>query len=240
MRRRFACARIALGMILALLGWTTAPALAAPAPLAGPPKWVIASVAGPSYFKPNSSGDLYVVTATNVGGEATSGLVTIEDSLEGQAEVTRVVGEKAPHFGFYGDAFTLQPLSCPSSQELEGEVSEKSKVVKGLSSTSNITVGLRVSGNKVPSGTTVAKVLSESEVELSAAIEGSGSATIQETLIFTPPSFSPSIKCTYSGKVDVGDILTFAVKVKVNVTASEGELLGLTSSPIRLAEGISS
>src|SRR5438105_4855548 len=104
MRRRFACARIALGMTLALLGWTTAPALGAPS--AGPPKWVITSVAGPTYFKPNSSGDLYVVTATNVGGEATSGLITIEDSLGAKAEATRVVGRELLQEFLGGDAFT--------------------------------------------------------------------------------------------------------------------------------------
>jgi hypothetical protein len=68
-------------------------------------------------------------------------------------------------------------------RELEGEVTEKSKVVK-LASTANITVGLGVSGNKVRSGTTVAKVLSETEIELSVAIEGSGSATVKQTLAF--------------------------------------------------------
>jgi hypothetical protein len=91
-----------VGALLALSAWMTAPALAAPS--AGPARWVITSVAGPAHFKPASSIDLYAVSATNVGGEATSGTVTITDHLHGGAEVSSVEREE--------DAFTLKPLTC--------------------------------------------------------------------------------------------------------------------------------
>src|ERR1700732_4441399 len=55
---------------------------------AGPPSWVITSVAGPANFKPASVGDEYLVTATNVGGESTSGPVSITGAIHGEAEAT--------------------------------------------------------------------------------------------------------------------------------------------------------
>jgi hypothetical protein len=66
----------------------------------------------------------------------------------------------------------------------EGEVTENSPIVKGLSSTNGI-----VPGSTVTSATityqTVAKVNSEHEVELSSAVGGAGSATVREELTFT-------------------------------------------------------
>ena len=113
MTRRLARRAVPMGALLAILGWTTPTALAAPS--AGPPQWAITSVAAPAHFKPGDEGDLYVVTATNVGGAATNGeTITIEDSLHGEAEATEVVGEEKPGFGIYGDAFTRNPLICTS------------------------------------------------------------------------------------------------------------------------------
>ena len=68
--------------------------------------------------------------------------------------------------------------------EREGEVTEKSTVVKGLSSTAGIFVNAGVSGTKIESGTFVNKVINEHEVELSKAVEGGGSATVKEKLTF--------------------------------------------------------
>ena len=114
MRRRPARQAVLMGALLAMLGWTTPTALAAPS--AGPPQWAITSVAAPAHFKPGDKGDLYVVTATNVGGAATNGeTITIEDSLHGEAEATQAVGTQTPGFGIYGDAFTGSPLSCALS-----------------------------------------------------------------------------------------------------------------------------
>ena len=224
MTRRYARRAVLLGALLAVLARTTSTALAT-APAAGPPQWAITSVAGPAHFKPNSSEDLYVVSATNVGGVATSGPITIEDSLHGKAVATAV--------------------------ERKGEVTEKSTIVKGLSSTTGIFAGGIVSGTKVAPETVVSRVFGEHELELSNPIEGAGSATLKENLTFagvldsTSEEFgaygdaftrhplscalsSPSsIKCAYAGRVDVGDVLTFAIKV--NVTASEGEQIKNTA-----------
>jgi hypothetical protein len=82
---------------------------------AGPPQWAITSVAGPAYFKPASSGDLYIITATNVGGESTSGPVSITDTLPVGVEATAVVDSFTGSEGNYGEAFTGSPLSCAVS-----------------------------------------------------------------------------------------------------------------------------
>lgn len=89
---------------------SSSPAFAASS--AGPPQWAITSIAGPAYFKPASAGDVYIVTATNVGGEPTSGPVTITDHLNGHAVATAVLDSTTAEAGIYGDAFTHNPLSC--------------------------------------------------------------------------------------------------------------------------------
>jgi Tol biopolymer transport system component len=77
--------------------------------------------------------------------------------------------------------FTATPAK---SEELEGEVTEKSKTVKRLTSTNGLT-NLSVSGTMIKAGTTVAKVINATELELSSEVEGSGTATVKETLTFT-------------------------------------------------------
>jgi hypothetical protein len=109
--RRLCHTTLLVGTVTALLGWAVAaPALASSS--AGPARWAITSVAGPAYFKPASSGDIYIVTATNVGGESTSGPVSITDTLHGNAHATAVLDSPEAEGGFYGDAFTKSPLSC--------------------------------------------------------------------------------------------------------------------------------
>ena len=108
MRRCF----LTLGVLVAVAALPIVPsALAAGS---GPPQWVITSVSGPANFPPASSGDQYVVTATNVGGEATSGPVTIEDLLPASGvEVTGIVDSPEGEKG-NGEAFRQASLSCPS------------------------------------------------------------------------------------------------------------------------------
>jgi hypothetical protein len=121
-QRGRACASIALGVLVAVAASLLLAQTAAAASSAGPPRWTITSVAGPTYFKPSSSGE-YLVTATNVGGEPTSGPVTITDTLGTGVEATRVVASTTPEEGIYGDAFTGKPLACtlaaPSSVACE-------------------------------------------------------------------------------------------------------------------------
>jgi Domain of unknown function DUF11 len=146
-RRHYHTTALLLGITAASLGWVTASALAT-VTSAGPARWAITSVAGPAHFKPASSGDLYVVTATNVGGQATEGPVTITDALHEGAEATAVVDSFTEAEGDYGEAFTGSPLSC----------------------------------------------------------------------ILSPTS----VVCSYAGRVDPGDTVTFAIKV--NVTAAAGHV----------------
>ena len=150
---------IVLGAVLALVAWMTAPALAAPS--AGPAKWVITSVAAPAHFKPGDEKDLYIVSATNVGGEPTSGEpITIKDSLEGNAKATAVADKFSEGEGTYGDAFAAPAFT-------------------------------------------------------------------HEPHCTQPPS---PIECTYAGKVDPGDALTFAIRLKVSPLASLGETVSNTAT----------
>jgi hypothetical protein len=114
--RQSHCATLLLGILAALLAVSAAPAPAvATTTSAGPAQWAISSVAGPAHFKPASSGDLFVVTATNVGGESTSGPITITDTVHGEVEATAVLGSFTETEGSYGEAFTNSPLSCTVS-----------------------------------------------------------------------------------------------------------------------------
>ena len=110
MTSRLAIHATLLGALVALLAWTAPPALAANS--AGPPRWFITSVSGPTYFRPASENDVYIVTATNVGGESTSGPVTITDTLPAGVTATKAPFDSGPEGG---EAFTETPLDCPSS-----------------------------------------------------------------------------------------------------------------------------
>jgi ABC-type phosphate transport system substrate-binding protein len=92
------------------------------------------------------------------------------------------LGSKYPICGI---TFDLVYEKEDGLESLEPEVTEKSKVVKGLISTKNILVGGPVAGAKIPVGTTVAKIVSETEVELSAAVEGAGTAAVKESVQFS-------------------------------------------------------
>jgi len=94
--------------VAALYAWAVAPALAAGS--SGPPRWLITSVSGPTNFASSGTGDQYVVTATNVGGEATSGLVTIEDSLPVTGVAATAIDDSSSTGS--GEAFKQEPLSC--------------------------------------------------------------------------------------------------------------------------------
>lgn len=65
-----------------------------------------------------------------------------------------------------------------------GEITEGSAIVTNLGGTERITLGGPVTGTKIKPGTTVAKILSLTEVELSSVVEGSEGQTIKETLTF--------------------------------------------------------
>src|SRR5439155_8554900 len=76
------------------------------------------------------------------------------------------------------------PFGGPEGVERESEVTEKATIVKVLPSTAGIFAGSVVSGPKIAPATVVSKVIGEDEIELSNAVEGSGSATIKENLSF--------------------------------------------------------
>jgi hypothetical protein len=163
--RRLSCSALLLGTLGAMLGWVTAPASASPTST-GPAQWAIASVAGPAYFKPASSGDLYIITATNVGGESTQGPVTITDTLHGEAEATAVVDSFTATEGNYGEAFTASPLSCTVSPPASVTCGYAGSVDPGDTLTFAIKVDV--------TGT-------EGEVENAATVSGGGAASASAT-----------------------------------------------------------
>jgi hypothetical protein len=69
--------------------------------------------------------------------------------------------------------------------EVEGEVTEQSKIVKELASVTGIELGMEVKGTKIVPGTHVVKVTPPKEIELSSAVEGTGTATVKEKLTFS-------------------------------------------------------
>jgi hypothetical protein len=94
-------------------------------------------------------------------------------------------------------------IGAPDNQappiEREGEVTEKSKVVKNLSSTTGIFPGTAVSGTKIPEGDTVAKLISTKEVELFEAVEGEGTTKLKEKLKFVSSGIGAAWVFTRSG-----------------------------------------
>jgi hypothetical protein len=162
--RRLYYSSLLLGTVTVLLARVVAPALAATSS-AGPAQWAVTSVAGPAHFKPASSGDVYVVTATNVGGESTSGPVSITDTLHGEAEATAVEeGE---------EIFTEGLLSCT------------------LSPPSTVTCGY--SGRVDPGDTLRFRIkvdvtAKEGEVENTATVSGGGAASASTSEPTTRPT----------------------------------------------------
>jgi hypothetical protein len=141
--------------------------------------------------------------------------------------------------------------------EREGEVTEKLTIVKGLPSTSGIFIETGVSGAKIESGTVVASVLGEHEVELSKAVEGAGSATVKEKLTFTKASVGSTWVFTRSGSTwsqqgsklsggeEVGEAVKFGDSVALSATGntaliggpSDKGLTGATWVFLRNSEG---
>src|SRR5207302_7320162 len=62
------------------------------------------------------------------------------------------------------------------------KVTEKSNIIKGLTTTLDIIPNAVVTGTKIPAGTTVTKVINEKEVEISNLVEGVGTAEVTETV----------------------------------------------------------
>ncbi len=82
----------AIAAVAAVLGVLSAGALAA----APAPHWTIISQPAPSYFHAGDKGDFYEVIAVNDGGAATSGEITITDTLPAGVTATAVFASAQP------------------------------------------------------------------------------------------------------------------------------------------------
>jgi hypothetical protein len=105
-RRTSRCARGTMLLVLAVI------APAAPAVAATPgPHWTVISQPAPTYFHPGDHGDFYEVIAVNDGGGATSGEITVTDTLPGglvATAVNAIVEQKGESKG------EGTPMTCPS------------------------------------------------------------------------------------------------------------------------------
>src|SRR5207237_910863 len=97
----------------------------------------------------------------------------------------------------------------PEGVEREGEVTDKSTIVKGLPSTSGIFPGSVVSGPEIAPATVVSEVIGQHEVKLSNAVECE----------------RPSFECTIKPTVEV--TLTFVLAREGEVTEESTTVKGL-------------
>src|SRR5450759_1158592 len=101
------------GLVLTGAG-ALAGAGAAPASAATPaPAWTIMSAATPTHFAPESSGNIYMVAVKNSGGTASSGTISVTDTLPEKLSATAIVGQ-----GRNGEVFSceLATLTCTFSE----------------------------------------------------------------------------------------------------------------------------
>jgi hypothetical protein len=146
-----------------------------------------ALVGGPSDDIAGTLGGLYGLGAAWIFTRSEGGWTQQGPKLVAHAE-----GLRSERFGdslaLSGDGNTAL-ISAPYNRsviETEGEVTEGSKIVKGLASTKGIAQPDSVFGTKLDrfGNTQVAKVISESEIELTQAVQGEGKATVKEKLTF--------------------------------------------------------
>ena len=106
-------ARMLRGLVLVVGVLLALAAFAARADAAGP-QWTVTAVSSPTVLPPGSNGDEYVVTAVNTGEAATSGAVTIADTLPAEGvTATAVEGKYMGSSSF----FVFPSMSCGSASE---------------------------------------------------------------------------------------------------------------------------
>lgn len=98
-----------------------------------------------------------------------------------------------------------------------GNLTEGSNLVENITGvTGKFAVGETISGTKIPAGTTIVKVISTTELELSANVETGGTATVSLTADLpadctggsaTEPKAAPGSLCVYSAKPGAGGFL---------------------------------
>lgn len=174
--------------LLALPVVCCVPAEAHAATSSGPPQWRITSVAGPTNFAPSSGSkceegstdcDVFVVTATNVGGESTSGTVTIADTLPPGLEATAVdqtAATQTPN----GEAYTKGSISCPSPPLTSTiECTYPGPLAPGDTLTITVTVavtsateGQRLENEAVVSGGGIASASTSEQIHVPTSISG--------------------------------------------------------------------
>ncbi len=79
------------------------------------PWWHLQSGSRPSYLVPEAKGQMVVATVTNLGDAATSGEVTVTDTLPEGLSAEAIEGEVLEGTGGAG----LEPVKCPTASELK-------------------------------------------------------------------------------------------------------------------------
>lgn len=126
------------------------------------------------------------------GGKVTAGKLAITNGNFEMRPIVVFTGKlRNPSIGNLTIPGTPTLAFNLGSITLNGEVTEGSAIVKGISSTSRIAVGGEVTGTNIKAGTTVLKILGEHEVELSAVAEG-GEGHMHLTAVHWPRSLGAS------------------------------------------------
>ena len=86
----------------------------------------------------------------------------------------------------------IQSLYMNTSASFVGTLNSTVNVTGIASGTSNLKVGMSVSGTNIPSGTTIASIVSSSAITLSQAATGSGTPTINYAAIGQPTTTGPA------------------------------------------------
>jgi len=214
-----------LVVVASLVTATSAPALAASS--AGPPQWLITSASGPTNFAPSSTGDQYVVTATNVGGEPTSGPVTVEDLLPATGVEATAVGASSATGS--GEAFQQQPLSCPAPP---------------LTSPIKCTFAGAVAPGDSLRYTVTVKVTALGSASLQNAVTVSGgnaqtsSSHEQKVLTTEPAPFGIASFSTVASTTQAGAYPNFTTSFKLNRSAAETPVADPRDIRVELPPGL--
>ncbi len=146
-----------------------------------------ASNCGNVYIKGTYSASLTVIAQNDV-------IVTGNLTTEGGASGGEPTGNSALGLIAIGHARLYHPIKeCekehneerPEAKELEAKVTGGSKVLKEVSSISGISAGNPISGAKIEAGSTVKRIISSTEIEISNAVTGSGSTKEKVTATVT-------------------------------------------------------
>lgn len=129
------------------------------------PAWKITSISLPTNFSPGGVGTIFLV-ANNLGAKATTGPITITDTVPDGLEITATPSGRSSDAGLPDPPCkaTGQVVTCTNQATGSGDIAAGSTKVTGLITTAGtFIVGREIQGTGIPAGTTI---VSRSATEL--------------------------------------------------------------------------